>query len=230
MSESLPIGATTVGLVFKDGVVLAADKRVSYGYTLLSKSGRKIFQIDKKIGMACAGLLGDMQGLAKSITAEIKIYELENNRSISVKGAAKLLANILYGARAFPYYNEIIIGGVDETGPHLYVMDAIGSVLEDYYAGVGNGSPVSTGVLDREYKKDMSKEEAEALAVSAIRAAIARDITSGDGIDVLTITSTTSELKEFPLKEEAPRPRFLSSSLLGTATLIALDVMKLGFR
>ncbi len=202
MSESLPIGATTVGIVFSGGVVLAADKRVSYGYTLLSKSGRKVFQLNKKIGMACAGLVGDMQGLAKSITAEIKIYELQNNRSISVKGAAKLLANILYAARMFPYYTEILIAGIDETGPHLYVMDAIGSILEDYYAGVGNGSPVSTGVLDQEYKKDMSKEEAETLAVKAIRAAIARDITSGDGIDVLTITEGATELKQFSVKEQ----------------------------
>jgi len=207
MSESLPIGATAVGLVFKDGVVLAADKRVSYGYYLMSKSGKKVFALDKKIGMASAGLVGDMQGLAKSLTAEIKIYELENGRPISVKGAAKLLANVLYASRMFPYYAEILIGGLDETGPHLYVMDAIGSILEDYYAGVGNGSPVSTGVLDQEYRQEMSKEEAEVLAVKAIRAAIARDITSGDGVDVMTITASTTEFKQFPVKEQQSAQR-----------------------
>jgi len=203
MSESLPIGATTVGLVFADGVVLAADKRVSYGYTLMSKSGKKVFALNRKIGMSCAGLMGDMQGLAKSLTAEIKIYELQNNRSISVKGAAKLLANILYSAKMLPYYTEILIGGVDDTGPHLYVMDPIGSILEDYYAGLGNGSPVSTGVLDQQYKSGMSREEAEALAVRAIRAAIARDITTGDGVDVMVITDTVMETKQYPVKEQA---------------------------
>ncbi|MGC8631951.1 MAG: archaeal proteasome endopeptidase complex subunit beta [Thermoprotei archaeon] len=203
MSESLPIGATTVGLVFADGVVLAADKRVSYGYTLMSKSGKKVFALNRKIGMSCAGLMGDMQGLAKSLTAEIKIYELQNNRSISVKGAAKLLANILYSAKMLPYYTEILIGGVDDTGPHLYVMDPIGSILEDYYAGLGNGSPVSTGVLDQQYKSGMSREEAEALAVRAIRAAIARDITTGDGVDVMVITDTVMETRQYPVKEQA---------------------------
>ena len=203
MSESLPIGATTVGLVFADGVVLAADKRVSYGYTLMSKSGKKVFALNRKIGMSCAGLMGDMQGLAKSLTAEIKIYELQNNRSISVKGAAKLLANILYSAKMLPYYTEILIGGVDDTGPHLYVMDPIGSILEDYYAGLGNGSPVSTGVLDQQYKSGMSRQEAEALAVRAIRAAIARDITTGDGVDVMVITDTVMETRQYPVKEQA---------------------------
>jgi len=202
MSNELTIGATAAGLVFKDGVVLAADKRVSYGYTVLSRSGRKVFQIGDNLGMASVGLVGDMQTLARAMTAEVKIYVLENKRQMSVRGAAKLLANILYGSKLMPYYTEVLIGGLDETGPHVYTMDAIGSVLEDSYAALGNGAPVATGILDSQYQPDMSRTQAEELVLKAVRSAIARDITSGDGVDLLTITASGSELKEYPASRE----------------------------
>ncbi|MEM4577027.1 MAG: archaeal proteasome endopeptidase complex subunit beta [Candidatus Nezhaarchaeales archaeon] len=187
------LGATTVGIRVGDGVVLASEKRVSYGFTVTSKSAKKVFKITDYLGIACAGLIGDMQAIARSLKAEVKLYELDLNRKMPIKAAAKLLANILFSQRYMPLISETLVGGVDETGPRLYVLDAIGSLIEDDYASLGSGSTIAIGVLESNYKKDLTIEEARNLAVKAVRAAIERDALSGDGIDILMITKDRAE-------------------------------------
>ena len=193
MSAYWAVGATTIGLRVEEGVVLVSEKRVSYGFTVTSKSAKKIFKISDHLGIACAGLIGDMQAIARSLRAELKLYELDTNRKMSIKAAAKLLANILFSQRYMPLMSETLVGGVDDTGPHLFVLDAIGSLIEDDYAALGSGATIAIGILEASYRKDMSVDEAKGLAIKAVRAAIERDALSGDGIDVLTITEKGAE-------------------------------------
>ncbi|RLF07726.1 MAG: proteasome endopeptidase complex, archaeal, beta subunit [Thermoprotei archaeon] len=189
------LGATTVGLKVNDGIVLASEKRVSYGFTVTSKSAKKVFKITDYLGIACAGLIGDMQAIARSLRAEVRLYELDVNRRMSIRAAAKLLANILFGQRHMPLISETLVGGLDETGPHLYVLDAIGSLIEDDYAALGSGSTIAIGILEANYKKDLSIDDAKSLAIKAVKAAIERDALSGDGIDMLAITKSGVEEK-----------------------------------
>jgi proteasome beta subunit len=181
-------GASTVGVVCKDGVILASEKRLTMGYMVTSRAGRKVFKITDHVGTACAGLVSDMQMLTKEIAALAKLYELNIGRAISVRSAAKIMSNILFERRLFPLFTQTIVGGVDETGPSLYVLDLLGSLIEDKFATVGTGSEVAIGVLEAGYREGLSLDEAKELVVKAIRSAIARDAASGDGIDVMTIT------------------------------------------
>lgn len=181
-------GATAVGIKVKNGVVLAADKRVTYGFTLMSRAGKKVFKITDRIGMTSAGYIADMQTIAKNIAAEIRLYELESGFPLTVYSAAKLMSLILYNRRLLPYLIETIVGGVDEEGPHIYILDPIGAVIEDDYAALGTGSQVAIGIIEDSYSEKMSLSEAEKLAEKAIRAAFSRDAVSGDGIDILIIT------------------------------------------
>jgi len=194
------LGATTVGIKVDEGIVLASEKRVSYGFTVTSKSAKKVFKITDYLGIACAGLIGDMQAIARSLRAEVRLYELDVNRRMPIRAAAKLLANILFSQRYMPLISETLVGGLDDTGPHLYVLDAIGSLIEDDYAALGSGSTIAIGILEANYKKDLSINEARDLALKAIRAAIERDALSGDGIDTLTITKSGVEEKFEPVK------------------------------
>jgi len=193
MSAYWAVGATTVGLRVEEGVVLASEKRVSYGFTVTSKSAKKIFKISDHLGIACAGLIGDMQAIARSLRAELRLYELDTNRRMSIRAAAKLLANILFSRRYMPLMSETLVGGIDDTGSHLFVLDAIGSLIEDDYAALGSGATIAIGIVESGYRKDMAVDEAIGLAVKAVRAAIERDALSGDGIDVLTITKKGAE-------------------------------------
>jgi proteasome beta subunit len=181
-------GATTVGVVFKDGVLLAAEKRVTYGYFVMSKGGKKVFKITNRIGVACAGLVGDMQILAKEMEAQANLFSMDTGRNINVRAAAKLLANVLFNRRYAPLFTQTIVGGLDEDGPALFVLDVLGSLIPDKYAVVGTGTEIAIGVIEEAYKETMNAEETKELVMRAIKSAISRDSMSGDGIDFLIIT------------------------------------------
>ena len=181
-------GATTVGVVFSGGVLLAAEKRVTYGYFIMSKGGKKVFKVTDQIGVACAGLVGDMQILAKEMEAQANLFSMDTGRPISVRSAAKLMANVLFNRRYAPLITQTIVGGLDEEGPSLFVLDVLGSLIPDKYTVVGSGTEIAIGVIEEGYKETMNSKEAKELVTQAIKSAISRDSTSGDGIDFLIIT------------------------------------------
>ena len=181
-------GATTMGLVCSDGVILASEKRVSYGYFIVSRTGKKVFKITDKIGMACAGLVSDMQTLVREVEAYTNLYRLDMGRTISVKAAAKLMSNILFNQRYYPLITQTVVGGIDEEGASIYVLDVLGSLIPDKYAAVGSGAEIAYGLLEEGYKEKMTVKEGKELATRAIKSAVSRDVMSGDGVDFLTIT------------------------------------------
>jgi len=181
-------GATTVGVVFSNGLILASEKRVSYGSLIVSRAGKKVFKITNRIGAACAGLVSDMQILVREVEAYANLFNLDAGRPMSVRSGAKVMSNLLFVRRLFPLITQTIVGGIDEEGPSLYVLDVLGSVMPDKYAVVGSGAEIAMGVLEEGYKDGMSSEEAKDLVVRAVKSAVSRDVMSGDGIDFLTIT------------------------------------------
>jgi len=181
-------GATTLGVVCSDGVILASEKRVSYGYMVMSRVGKKVFKITDRIGAACAGLVSDMQILMREVEAYANLFKLDSGRPIPVKSAAKVMSNLLFSRRLFPLITQTIVGGMDDEGPSLHVLDVLGSVIPDKYAAVGSGAEIAVGVLEEGYKENMPVKEAKELMFRAVKSAVSRDIMSGDGVDFLTIT------------------------------------------
>lgn len=181
-------GATTLGLVFSGGVLLASEKRVTYGYFVTSKAGKKVFKIADHIGAACAGLVSDMQILVREIEAYANLFSLDTGRKIPVRSAAKVMSNMLFGRRYFPLITQTIVGGVDEEGASIYVLDVLGSVLPDKYAAVGTGAEIAVGVLEENYRDNMNLEEAKEMVMRAMKSAISRDSMSGNGVDLLILT------------------------------------------
>jgi proteasome beta subunit len=168
--------------------VLAAEKRVTYGYFVMSKGGKKVFKVTDRIGVACAGLIGDMQILAREMEAQANLFSMDTGRAISVRSASKLMANVLFNRRYAPLITQTIIGGLDEEGPSLFVLDVLGSLIPDKYAVVGSGTEIAIGVIEESYKETLTAKEAKDLAMRAIKSAISRDSMSGDGVDFLVIT------------------------------------------
>ena len=181
-------GATTVGVVFKDGVILASEKRVSYGYLVVSKTGKKVFKITDHVGAACAGLVSDMQELIREVSAYGNLFSLDVGRPMSVRSAAKLMSNLLFSRRLAPLITQTIVGGFDDEGPSLYSLDPLGSVLPDKYTVVGSGTEIAMGVVEDGFKENMDLEAAKELVIRGMKSAISRDIMSGDGVDFLIIT------------------------------------------
>jgi len=189
--EGIKSGTTTVGIVCKDSIVLAAEKKASMGYLVASKEEIKIVEIMPHIGMTESGMVGDIQALTRYLKAEARLFELKNRKKITVKAAATLMANILYQGRwsFFPYYVQLILAGYDEMGPSLFVLAPDGSRLEDKkFFTTGSGSPMAFGVLETLYKENLSLDECKRIAVKAVKAAVERDIASGGkGIDVAVV-------------------------------------------
>lgn len=187
MAEMFP-GATTIGIVCKNGVILASEKRVSYGYMVLSKTGKKVFKITEYTGAACAGIVADMQILIRQVEAYVKLYELDHERRTSVRAVAKTMSNLLFQRRYFPYITQTIVGGVDNEGNSVYILDPLGSVIPDKYAAVGSGAEIAIGVLEDAYSDSLDIYDGKELVIRTMKAALARDTASGNGIDILSIT------------------------------------------
>ena len=181
-------GATAVGVAFEGGVVLASEKRIAFGNFLVSKSTKKTFEITPKVGATCAGLVADMQILSLQIAALAKIRKMELKRDVPPNSIAKMMSNMMYERRYFPLLTQVIVGGVVEK-PILYTLDPLGSVLPDEYAAVGTGAEMALGVLDPQFKQNMTEDEAVDLAKKAVRSASLRDSASGDGVDIMVITA-----------------------------------------
>lgn len=198
MSQYYLPGATVVGVVFDKGVMLGAEKRFTYGTFVMSKTTKKVFKITDSVGAACAGLVSDMQMLIREISLYIKLRELELRAPLPTNSIAKLMSVLMFERRYFPLLTQVIVGGVVEK-PSVYVLDPLGSVIPDEYATVGSGAEIAMGVLESGYKKGMSEEEAKDLLVKSIKSAIRRDASSGDGVDILTITKEGSKEESLSL-------------------------------
>jgi len=180
-------GATTVGVVFDIGVILASEKRVMYGNLIMSERGRKVFKITKNIGAACAGSFSGMQNLMRNLRSKAYIFELEAHRPISVRSVSRLLSNMLLEQRGI-FLAEVLIGGVDDQGAFLFLIDSLGSVISDKYFAVGSGASLALGVLEQGFHEGIAFKEAKHLVLESLGSAARRDVMSGTSIDMLIIT------------------------------------------
>lgn len=181
-------GTTTTGIVCKDGVVLATDKRATSGSFIASKTVNKIYKIGNHLASTMAGRVADAQSIMDVIRAEAALFEIEYERSMPVKAASNLMANILFGSRFFPYYIQTIVAGVDDEGSHAFNLDFFGSIIREDYICTGSGSPIAYAIIEENYHEDITVEEALPVLIRAVNAAMNRDSASGDGFNAVKIT------------------------------------------
>jgi proteasome beta subunit len=191
-SNAIKTGTTTLGLVCKDGVVLAADRRATAGHFISNKKTEKVFPIAENLAITIAGLVSDAQLISKIIKAELKLKKIRSGNNPSGKEAANLLAGLAYdNIRKMSMVQGIVgflLAGTDSEGSHLYEIGIDGSMFEhDDFCSDGSGSVFVYGVLETGYKKDMTMAEGIELAKKSFKASISRDSASGDGFDIYFI-------------------------------------------
>lgn len=180
-------GTTTVAIKCKDGIVLGADTRVTAGYFIAHKRGKKIHMITPYIAMTIAGVVADAQVIINVLRYNVNLYEIRINKKMTVKSAARLLSLVLFNNRLFPYITELIIAGKDMTEFNIYRLDLFGSLIKDRIVATGSGSSIAIGVLESEYKEDLSVKDGIKLVAKALLAAMKRDVASGDDMDIAII-------------------------------------------
>lgn len=187
-------GTTTVGIVCDGGVVLASESRATMGNFIASRTAKKIYQIDDLVGLTTAGVVGDAQNLVRMIQAEARLYKMQRGEPLTMKAITSLLSNVLSARRYFPFMVQLVVGGVDKQGSCIYSLDALGGQIEEHEAvSTGSGSPIAYGVLESQFKPDISLEEGSILGVKAIHNAMKRDSASGNQIELVRITKDKYE-------------------------------------
>jgi proteasome beta subunit len=199
-------GTTTIGVVCKDGVILASDTRVTMGFYVAHKHGKKIYKIDDHLAMTIAGSLADAQRTVDILMANAQLYKINMGRPIPVSSGARLIANLLFSARYLPLLTQVLIGGVDEEGPHVYSIDPFGSLTEEKCVATGSGSPIAYGILEDRYREDVTVEEFLPIVVKAVNSAMKRDAASGDSFNVAVIDG-----KGYRELDEKEKKKLLSS-------------------
>ncbi|MDI6847224.1 MAG: archaeal proteasome endopeptidase complex subunit beta [Candidatus Bathyarchaeia archaeon] len=180
-------GTTTIAVICRDGVILASDTRVTMGFYVAHKHGKKIYKIDDHLAMTISGTVADAQRTVDILTANAQLYKLNMDRPLPVSSAARLISNLLFSSRYAPLVTQVLIGGMDDTGPHVFSLDPFGSLTEEKCVATGSGSPIAYGVLEDRYKEDMSVKEILPIIVKAVDSAMKRDAASGDSFNVAII-------------------------------------------
>jgi proteasome beta subunit len=157
------------------------------GYFVAHKTGKKIYQIDNHIGMTISGGVADAQYVVEILKVNAKLYKLNYGRPMPIQSAARLVSNVLFSARG-GLMAQILVGGVDSTGSHIFSLDPLGSLVEDKCVATGSGSPIAYGVLEEQYKEGATIESILPVVVRAVDSAMKRDIASGNNYDIAVIT------------------------------------------
>ncbi len=193
--DQLKKGTTTVGLICEDSVILASEKRATMGSFIASKAAKKIYQVDDRMGLTTAGIVGDAQTLVRMLSVEARLYKIRRQEPMTVKAMTTLLSNVLSGHRMFPYFVQLLVAGIDRNGAHIFSVDPFGgNTDEKEIAATGSGSPIAYGVLEDRYSKDIALEEGISLVIQALNSAMKRDSASGEEIEVVRITEGEYEV------------------------------------
>lgn len=193
----LKTGTVTIGLVCKDGVVLGADRRVSYaghgGVSYLADKMKKMLEINERIIVTIAGGASDAKRIAELIKAEIRLKELRTRSKASVSEVANFLSQVVYQSirtpSMIPSITHFLVGGYDEEGVHLFDVGPDGHIKEvRTYATSGSGIMQADPIIDSEYKQGMSTSEGAELIKKCIIASTGRDPSVGAGIDIYVIS------------------------------------------
>jgi len=201
-------GTTTIGLIFNEGVILATEKRATMGNLVASKKAKKLYKVADRIGMTTAGGVGDAQQLARLMTVECSLYQVRRGRPMTVGALSTLLSNYLNQNRYYPFYVQLLVGGVDDSGPGMYSVDALGGATkEEEIVATGSGSPMAYGVLEDRYRRDIGEKEAIDLAIRALKAAMRRDTGSGEDISIVVITKDKYEESTYEMQKQISPPQ-----------------------
>ena len=189
INKALQSGTTTVGIIVSDGVIMGTESQATAGFTVATKQAQKLFEINKYSAATISGGVADCQYVINQLIALSRLKEVEEEKVPEPKYVASITRNILFSGRSF-FVSMMIIGGFslkEKTGK-LYGVDLLGTLYEeDKFISFGSGSPFSLGVLEADWKPNMTKEDGIELVKTAISSSRERDAASGFKIQLCVI-------------------------------------------
>jgi proteasome beta subunit len=197
--QKLSTGTTTMGIVCKDGILLAADRRVTAGHRIFSEGTQKVIPIDDSMVLTIAGSVQLAETVVKLIRAEAKLFRLRMGRRYTAKEVANLIGQILSrNTTDWESIAQFVFAAKNEDGSfELYNVFIDGTVWRiKKYAVSGSGSTYAEGLLETTFKPEMTIAETIPIAKRALTTAITKDSASGNGADIFKLTKNGVEKVE----------------------------------
>ena len=197
---------TTMAIAGEDYVIVAADKRLSNSYSIVSRDTSKICKLTDNIILSSSGMYADFIALQRYLKAYIEIFRSNNKKEPTLDNMAQLLSNTLYRKRFFPYYCFTTLCGKNKDGKFVcFGYDAIGSYEALPNGAQGSGNKLIVPVLDNviERKGNLSENEAKQLVLETMNGTTNRDIHTGDKVEIIILRRDGRITKEeYPLRED----------------------------
>ncbi|MBR0472179.1 MAG: archaeal proteasome endopeptidase complex subunit alpha [Methanosphaera sp.] len=201
--EAVKRGTTSVGIVSKDGVIFAVDKKVK-SKLVVPTSIEKIFKIDEHIGTASSGLVADARRLVDIARRQAQVNKLQYHEPISVTGLAKYIGDLeqMYtqsgGIR--PFGISLIIGGVSDGQCRVYETDPSGALVEYKATAIGFGREKALELFEDKYEDDISLDDAIDLAIEGIYKATDGKV-ADDSVEISVVDKETATYRKLGEEE-----------------------------
>jgi len=193
--EAVKRGTTTVGLKFKDGVVLIVDKRIA-SRLMEPKSIEKIFRIDEHVGCATSGLVADARILVDQARVIAQVSKITYDEKMGVEALVKRICDFKQNYTQYggvrPFGTALLVAGVDEQGEHLFETDPSGALVSYKAGSIGAGRNAVMEVFEEDYKEGVEMEEAIILGLKALRKATDEESLNPKAVEIAVVTRTES--------------------------------------
>ncbi|XP_001605493.1 proteasome subunit beta type-1 [Nasonia vitripennis] len=205
-------GGSVVALAGDDFSLIAADSRLSAGFSIYTRKQQKLFTLSETSVLGCSGCWCDILTLTRVMAARMQMYKHEHHKTMSTPAAAQMLSTMLYYKRFFPYYINNILAGLDEEGKGvIYRYDPVGHCEKNTYVAGGSAGALLQPLLDNQVgylnqenveKIPLTKEKALSIVKDVFISAAERDIYTGDGINIKIITKDGIVDETFDLRRD----------------------------
>lgn len=191
--EAVKRGTTTVGMKFKDGVVLIVDKRIA-SRLMEPKSIEKIFQIDSHIGCATSGLVADARILVDQARVIAQINKITYDENMGVEELVKRICDYKQNYTQYggvrPFGTALLVAGVDDLGEHLFETDPSGALVSYKAGSIGAGRNAVMEVFEESYQEGMAQDDAVVLGLKALKKATEEDKLNPKAVEIGLVKRT----------------------------------------
>jgi len=189
MKKARKTGTTICGIIFEDGVILGADTRATEGSLIADKNCSKIHFMAPNIYCCGAGTAADCEYVTRMLASQLELHSLSTGKQAPVVAANRMLVQYLFRYQGH-VGADLVLGGVDIFGPHLFSIHPHGSCDNLPFVTMGSGSLAAMSVFESRWKPNMKLDEGKQLVRDAIAAGVFNDLGSGSNVDICVITKS----------------------------------------
>jgi len=192
--EAISLAGAAVGILAKDGVVLAAEKRITSKLLDIRKSTEKMYKIDDHVAVGVAGITSDANILLNYARVEAQRYQYAYNEPIPIEQLVQIICDLKQGYTQYgglrPFGVSFLFAGWDEVhGFQLYQSDPSGNYGGWKARAIGANNQAAQSILKSDYKAgEVDMKSALMLAVKVLSKTMDTTAPTPEKLEFATLT------------------------------------------